>query len=351
MRIALALLAAALFFAGAKPGLAQVRHHVFVVGSSTVYPFTTVVAERFGRSSEYRTPKIEQTGSGGGLKLFCAGLGSTTPDITTASRRITRTEFAQCAANGVDQVVELVIGYDGIVIANAKSGPAYDFSLRDLYLGLARQVPDPEGTQDLVTNPYRDWAAVSPGLEDQPIQVYGPSPVHGTYDALLARVMQPGCMTFPWIAALATTQPDRLRTICQAIREDGAYVEVSGNYNLVIEKLRGDPRALGVLGFNFLDQNSDVIQGASIEGVEPALENIIDGSYGLTRELYVYVKKQHVDSIPGLQAFTEAFTSDAAVGDEGYLWDRGLIPLPDAGRAAMQQIARTMSTLQADDLE
>jgi len=322
-----------------------------VVGSSTVYPFATVAAERFGQASAFRTPKVEQTGSGGGLKLFCDGLGSTTPDMATASRRITRSEVELCAANGVDRIVELVIGYDGILVANAKEGPTYDFSLRDLYLGLARQIPDPEGGHELVANPYHDWAAVSPGLEDQPIHVYGPSPVHGTYDALLDLAMEPGCTTLPSVAALATTAPKRFETVCHTIREDGPYIAVSGNYNLMIEKMRGNPQALGVLGFNYLDQNRDLIQAASIEGVEPTLENIMDGAYGLTRELYLYVKQQHVSRVPGLQAFAEAFTSDAASGDYGYLTDRGLIPLPPARHRAMQEAARNMTPLDPATLQ
>jgi phosphate transport system substrate-binding protein len=351
MRIAIGPVAAALLLAGSGQGLAQMREHVFVVGSSTVYPFATVVAERFGQSSAFKTPKVEQTGTGGGLKLFCAGLGSTTPDIATASRRITRSEVAQCAANGVDRIVELVIGFDGIVIADAKEGPAHDFSLRDLYLGLARQVPDPEGGHDLVANPYRDWAAISPGLEGQAIQVYGPSPVHGTYDALLDLAMEPGCATLPWVAALATTEPARFETVCHAIREDGPYIGVSGNYNLTIEKMRGNPQALGVIGFNYLDQNRDLIQAASIDGIEPTVETIMDGDYELTRELYVYVKQQHVARVPGLQAFAEAFTSDAASGDEGYLSDRGLIPLPAPRRRAMQEAARKMTPLDPAELK
>jgi phosphate transport system substrate-binding protein len=350
MRIGAGLVVA-LCLALAEPGLAGVRDYIFVVGSSTVYPFASVVAERFGGRTGARTPMVEQIGSGGGIKMFCAGLGVLTPDIVTASRRMTRSEIEQCAANGVDQIVELVIGFDGIVLANAKGGPHYDFSLRDLYLGLAQEVPDPEGSQTPVANPYETWAAVSPGLENMPIAVYGPSPVHGTYDAFLELAMEGGCKAFPWIAALAVEDRDRFRAICRRLRDDGAYVEVSGDYDLVVRKLRGNPPAVGVVGFNYLDQNRDFIQAASIEGVEPTLQSIVDGDYGLTRALYLYVKKQHVGAIVGLQAFVAAFASDATAGNDGYLEDRGLIPLAGPQHRQMQEVAETMPTLQASDLD
>jgi phosphate transport system substrate-binding protein len=351
MKLATGVLAVSLVLALAQQGLTQERDELFVVGSSTVYPFVTVAAERFGQPGSFKTPKVEQTGTGGGIKLFCDGLGLSTPDIATASRRMTASEFALCKANGVDQVVEIELGLDAIVIAGASEGPPYDFSLQDLYLGLAQQVPDPEASQTLIANPYKTWAAISPGLENAPIQVYGPSPVHGTYDAFLALAMAGGCKTFPWIAALQGEDEDRFKTICQRIRDNGSYIEVSGNYNLVISKMRGNPQALGILGFNFLDQNRELIHAASIDGVEPMLESVLDGSYPLTRSLYVYAKKAHAPRVPGLQAFLEELTSDAASGEEGYLEDRGLIPLPEDRHAAMQETARAMPTLQPADLE
>ncbi|MFT5501195.1 MAG: phosphate transport system substrate-binding protein [Woeseiaceae bacterium] len=308
------------------------RDYVYIVGSSTVYPFSTVVAEKFGRSSEFRTPKVESTGSGGGLKLFCDGVGVDYPDIANASRAIKQSEIDNCANNGVMEIVEVKIGYDGIVIANATSGESISLSRKDVYLALARDVPGPsEG--GLIQNPYRTWKDVNPTLPDVDIEVLGPPPTSGTRDAFVELAMEGGCKVIPWIKALKESDGDRYKSICHTIREDGVFIEAGENDNLIVQKLEANPSAFGIFGFSFLDQNADKVKGAAIDGSVPTFEAIADGSYPVSRPLYFYAKKAHVDVIPGLRGFLREFTSDRAWGDEGYLSDRGLIPMPIAERS------------------
>lgn len=325
-------------------GLQAGRDYISIVGSSTVYPFAAVGAEQFGRrSSRFKTPKIEATGSGGGLKLFCNGVGVQHPDVANSSRRITASEVRSCAANGVTEIVEVKIGYDGIVLANAKAAPRYDFSLRTVYLALAKHVPDPAGSGRLVPNPYKTWKAIDPKLPDTPIEVLGPPPTSGTRDAFLELAMEGGCNTFPEIAALPS---DEHKAACHTLREgDGAYVEAGENDNLIVNKLNTNPRAFGIFGYSFLEQNSDKVKAASIDGVEPSFETIADGSYAVSRPLYFYVKRAHVDKIPGIREFLREFTSDSAWGDFGYLSDKGLIPLPEDERAAVAERVRALEPL------
>ncbi|HEY5568068.1 MAG TPA: substrate-binding domain-containing protein [Gammaproteobacteria bacterium] len=321
----------ALAACGAGPSQAQaVRDYVSIVGSSTVYPFSTVVAEQFGRSTRFKTPKIESTGSGGGFKLFCAGVGVQHPDITNSSRRITRSEVAQCATNGVTEIVEVKIGYDGIVLAHAKSAAPFDLTLRQVYLALAKRVPDPAGAQELVPNPYRRWSEIDSSLPATRIEVLGPPPTSGTRDAFLELAMEGGCKSFAWVAAL---DDDAYLTACHTIREDGAYIEAGENDNLIVQKLAANPTQLGVFGYSFLDQNGDKVQGARVNGVEPSFDDIAAGRYPISRPLYFYVKAAHVDAIQGIRELLQEFTSDAAWGDFGYLSDKGLIPLPEDERA------------------
>jgi phosphate transport system substrate-binding protein len=310
------------------------RDYVYVVGSSTVYPFSTVVAERFGRSSEFKTPKVESTGSGGGLKLFCEGVGVDFPDITNASRAIKASEVENCARHGVTDIVAVKIGYDGIVIANSVASSQLRLTRRDLYLALARDVPG-GNDGELIANPYRTWAEVSSALPDIRIEVLGPPPTSGTRDAFVELAMEGGCRTISWIAALRATDKNRYRSICQTIREDGAFVEAGENDNLIVQKLAANPVAFGIFGFSFLDQNADKVQAASIDGSEPTFEAIADGSYPISRPLFFYVKKAHVDFVPGLRGFLEEFTSNRSWGDEGYLSERGLIPMPIEERSQM----------------
>jgi phosphate transport system substrate-binding protein len=325
------------------------RDYIFIVGSSTVYPFATVVAENFGRTTKFKTPKIESTGSGGGLKLFCSGVGVEHPDITNASRRIKSSEVDLCASNGVSDIVEVKIGYDGIVLANDKSAPDFELSLRDVWLALAKEVPDPdgeEGVAKMVANPYTTWQDVNPDLPAMKIEVLGPPPTSGTRDAFAELAMEGGCKTFGWVKDLKDADKNAYKAVCHTVREDGAYVEAGENDNLIVQKLQANPAALGIFGFSFLDQNADKLKGSTIEGKKPTFDAIADGEYPVSRSLYFYVKKAHIGVIPGMQEYLAEFTSDKAWGPDGYLADRGLIPMPDAERAEYAADVRNLSLLQ-----
>lgn len=320
------------------------RDYIYIVGSSTVYPFSTVVAERFGRGTEFKTPKVESTGSGGGLKLFCDGVGVDYPDITNSSRAIKQSEVDSCAANGVNDIVEVKIGYDGIVVANAINSKAVNLTSADLFLALAKEVPG-ESDGELVENPYETWAQVNPALPNVRIEVLGPPPTSGTRDAFVELAMEGGCKTIPWISALKSSDSDSYKAICHTIREDGAFVEAGENDNLIVQKLEANPDAFGIFGFSFLDQNTEKVKGAQIDGVAPTFDAIADGDYPVSRPLYFYVKKAHVDVIPGLRGFLREFTSARAWGDEGYLSDRGLIPMPDEERSGIAANVRDLKPL------
>src|SRR5687767_3074094 len=297
-------------------GQAQaVRDYISIVGSSTVYPFATVVAEQFGRrNSNFKTPKIEPTGSGGGIKAFCGGVGVEYPDIANSSRRITASEVADCNKNGVAQIVEVKIGYDGIVLANAKAAPRYQVTLRDIYLALAKDVPDPAGAQRLVPNPYTKWSEINSALPADEISVLGPPPTSGTRDAFNELVMEGGCKKFAWVAALPR---DQYIAACHMLRDDGPYTDAGENDNLIVQKLAASPRQLGIFGYSFLEQNADKVQGAHINGVAPDFDSIADGKYPVSRPLYFYVKKAHVGRVPGIREYVAEFVSDQAVGEYG----------------------------------
>ena len=320
------------------------RDYVYVVGSSTVYPFATVVAERFGRSSEFKTPKIESTGSGGGLKLFCDGVGVDYPDVTNSSRAIKQSEVDSCAANGVTEIIEVKIGYDGIVIANAIGASAMTLSRRDIFLALAKEVPG-KADGELVENPYKTWADVNPDLPASRIEVLGPPPTSGTRDAFVELAMEGGCKTVPWIKALKNSDKNKYKAICHTIREDGAFVEAGENDNLIVQKLEANPDAFGIFGFSFLDQNMEKVKGAKVDAVAPTFDAIADGDYPVSRPLYFYVKKAHVDVIPGLRGYLREFTSERAWGEEGYLSERGLIPMPDEERRQVASAVRELKPL------
>ncbi len=344
---AIVLLAVALAVSPAAAG--QGRDYISIVGSSTVYPFATTVAEQFGKTTRFKTPKIESTGSGGGMKLFCAGLGIETPDITNASRRIKKSEYATCRKNGVREITEVKIGYDGIVLANSKEAPRMNLSKRDIFLALAARVPAPDGGEKLVANPYRTWKEVDPALPDTRIEVLGPPPTSGTRDAFVELAMQGGCSTFAWIKALKKTDKARFKGICHTIREDGAYIEAGENDNLIVQKLEANPRALGIFGFSFLDQNGDRIQGSLVDGEAPTFENIASGSYPVSRPLFFYIKDAHVGVIPGMREYVAEFTSDRAWGEDGYLADKGLIPMSAEERQRYAADAAALKPLILDD--
>ena len=308
------------------------RDYISIVGSSTVYPFATVVAEQFGKTTRYKTPKIESTGSGGGLKLFCAGIGVEHPDITNASRRIKQSEIDKCLNNGVTEIVEVKIGYDGIVLANSKRAKPMKLSRKDIFLALAMEVPDPRGGDKLVANPYRTWKDVNSSLPNKKIEVLGPPPTSGTRDAFVELAMESGAKKFGWLKALRKQNKKQFKAIAHTIREDGAYIEAGENDNLIVQKLDANPSALGIFGFSFLDQNTDKIQGSFVDGVQPTFEAIAAGDYPVARPLFFYVKKAHIGVIPGMEGYLTEFTSEKAWGPDGYLADKGMIPMPDAER-------------------
>ena len=339
------LIAAAVIGAMSVSAQAMARDTINIVGSSTVFPFSTAVAENFGNTSGFKTPKIESTGSGGGMKLFCAGVGVEHPDITNSSRRMKASEFETCKENGVEEIVEVKIGYDGIAIANSKEGPELELTLSDIFLALAKDVPDPKGGDGFVANPYKTWKEVNADLPDLLIEVLGPPPTSGTRDAFVELAMEGGCKTFPTIKALKDSDEDKFKALCQGIREDGAYVEAGENDNLIVQKLEANPSAVGIFGFSFLDQNADKIQGAKVAGVEPTFDSIASGDYPVSRSLYFYVKKAHVGTIPGIAEYVAEFTSDKAWGPEGYLADKGLIPLPDAMRSDVAEASQDLTPM------
>ncbi len=337
------MLVLAFVMAGFAAGAAEARDQIRIVGSSTVFPFSTTVAERFGKSTSFKTPVVEATGSGGGLKLFCAGVGVGHPDIANSSRRIKASEVEMCANNGVAEIIEIKVGYDGIVIANSKKTARYELSLRDIFLALAKDVPD--GSGKLVPNPYKTWKDLNPSLPDTRIEVLGPPPTSGTRDAFVELALEGGCRDFDWIEALRESDKNRYKSICHTIREDGAYVEAGENDNLIVQKLEANPDALGVFGFSFLDQNSDKVQGSKVNGVVPDFDEIANGNYPVSRPLYFYAKKAHVGVIPGMAEFLAEFTGDRAWGEDGYLADKGLIPMLDEEREAWRQKAIGLAPL------
>jgi phosphate transport system substrate-binding protein len=347
MKKALVLIAAAMFalMASNPADAASARDYISIVGSSTVYPFATVVAEKFGKTSSFKTPKIESTGSGGGFKLFVAGVGVEHPDITNSSRRIKASEFEKCAANGIKDIVEIKIGYDGIVMANAKSAPVLKLGRKEIFMALAKEVPDPGGAEKLVPNPYKTWKDVNADLPAQPIEVLGPPPTSGTRDAFVEMAMEGGAKKFAWLADLAKKDEKKFTAVAHTIREDGAYVEAGENDNLIVQKLASNPKAVGIFGFSFLDQNSDKLKGSFIDGIEPTFDQIASGKYPVSRPLFFYVKKAHVDMIPGIREYLIEFTSEKAWGPNGYLSEKGLIPMPDAEREKFRKAAKNLEPL------
>lgn len=317
--------------------IAEARDQIRIVGSSTVFPFSTAVAEQFGRTTSFPTPIVESTGSGGGLKLFCEGVGTNTPDMANSSRRIKASEVALCASNGVTEITEVRIGFDGIVLANAKSGPSLDVSLKQVFLALAKEVPV---NGKLVVNPYTKWNEIDASLPDMEIEVLGPPPTSGTRDAFVELAMEAGCESVEGAAELGLEGK-----ACHIIREDGRFVEAGENDNLIVQKLEANPAAYGIFGFSFLDQNADKMKGATVAGVEPEFENIAAGDYPVSRSLYFYVKKAHAGVIPGIEAYLAEFTSDRASGPDGYLLDKGLIPLPDDQRDLVREQAESLANL------
>lgn len=317
---------------------AQARDQIHIAGSSTVFPFTTVVAERFARQGKFKAPVVESTGTGGGFKVFCEGVGPETTDINDASRPITDSERKNCAAHGVRQIDEFTIGYDGIILAAAlrQAQPMFHLTREQLWQAVAKVVPV---NGRFVPNPFRNWSEIDPALPKRLIHVYGPAPNHGTRDALVELVLQPMCEK---TSASANLDKDERATACSQVREDGGWTDVSEDYSLILEKLRADQDAAGVFTFSYLDQNRDKIEAAKIDGVAASLDTIASGQYPISRPLFIYVKQAHVGVIPGMRRFVREFLSVRAAGPDGYLADKGLIPLPPAELARQNDKARKL---------
>lgn len=312
------------------------RKQIWIVGSSTLYPFIAAAAEQFGRSPDYATPIVEATGTGGGIKLFCEGVGLQNPDIVNASRQMKEKEVSLCHDHGVTEISEFPIGFDGIVLANLKSSPRYHLTRQQLFLALAKVLPDESGK--LVPNTYKYWSDISHELPQTQIAVYGPPPTSGTRDAFVELVMEVQCKNHP---AFVSAFPDeeKRKQQCHQLREDGHFIDAGENDNIIVQKLQNNPTALGIFGYSFLEQNADSMQGSLIEGVSPEFDRIADGSYPVSRSLYIYVKKQHISLISSLKNLVKEIVSEEASGSEGYLAYKGLIPLPEASRKINQKHA------------
>jgi phosphate transport system substrate-binding protein len=328
MKSKLAILFAASLLIASHLANAQVaRDQITVVGSSTVYPFTTKVAEQFGRQGKFKTPKVESTGTGGGIKLFCNGVGPQFPDVANASRRMKAGEFVTCSQNGVKDIVEIKIGFDGLTISGGKSHKINGLTRKDVYLALAKQIPNPSSPTELVANPHKTWKDVNPSLPAIKIEVLGPPPTSGTRDSFAELFMEAGCQQYSWIKSLKDIDEKRYKRVCHTIREDGAYVEAGENDNLIVQKLAANPNALGIFGYSFMEENMDRVKGLNIDGVAPTFETISSTKYPTARPLFVYVKKAHIGVIPGLKEFAVEYVNERAIGEEGYLTDIGLVAL------------------------
>lgn len=332
LRYTTVLVVAATVFAA---GAAEARDQVRVVGSSTVFPFVTAAAEQFGQGGKFKTPIVESTGTGGGFKLFCAGVGADNPDINDASRAMTDSERETCKKNGVTGVTEIAIGYDGIVLAASKKAPVLNLTRQDIFLALARKIPK-DG--QLVDNTNTRWKQVNPSLPDQPILVYGPPPTSGTRDAFAELAMEPVCKDMAEFKAAYADEKERTKA-CHLLREDGKYVEAGEDDNLIVQKLKSDATAYGIFGYSFLEENKASLQGMKIDNVAPEYKNISDNNYKLSRKLYIYVKNDHLGNISGLKEFVQEVASENAMGPDGYMAGKGLIALHDKDRDASRNIA------------
>ncbi|GAA5173474.1 PstS family phosphate ABC transporter substrate-binding protein [Modicisalibacter zincidurans] len=319
-------------------GVAQAREQLRIVGSSTIYPFASYVVEEFGATTDYQTPVIESTGSGGGLKLFCEGVGEDTPDITNASRRIKTSEFERCQQNGVTDITEAVIGYDGIAFAESSSNEPIDLSREQIFLALAAKVPQ-DGK--LVDNPYQKWSDIDPSLPDREISVYGPPTTSGTRDAFEELVMEAASEDMSAYGGDGYTD----------IRSDGAYIDAGENDNLIVKRLAEDTKAFGIFGYSFLEENTDTLIGASIDGVAPTPDAISSGEYPVSRSLFFYIKNQHAESVPAMYEYANLFMTEKMIGPMGYLKGLGLIPLPEEMRSEQRQAVESQEKLELADLK
>ena len=338
---ALALAAAGMIVAGN----AEARDQIRIVGSSTVYPFTTTVAEQFGKSAGMKTPVVESTGTGGGMKLFCAGVGVGHPDATNASRAMKKSEFEDCQKNGVKEVVELKIGFDGLTLAQSKQGPALKLTLGQFFLALAKEVPGADGK--LIANPNKNWSDIDSSLPNIKIEVLGPPPTSGTRDSMHELFMEKGAEQIAALKDLKKADSKAFDKVWKTLREDGAYVEAGENDNVIVQKLEANKNAFGVFGFSFLDENSAKLRGVAFDGTEPTYDNIAGGKYKGSRPLFVYIKKQHVGVVPGIDKFAIEYVSNKALGEDGYLAKKGLVTLPKKELDEVRKNVSGMAPMQA----
>lgn len=342
------LLTASVLALIATPAFAA-RDQIRIVGSSTVYPFTTAVAEAFGKASGMKTPVVESTGTGGGMKLFCAAVGEDSPDFTNASRPMKKSEFADCAKNGVKDIVEIEIGFDGLSVATAKGAPDLKMTKNQLFLALAKMVPDKDGK--LIANPNKMWSDIDKSLPAKKIEVLGPPPSSGTRDSFMELVLEAGALKIDSLKALKEKDAKAFDAVWKSVREDGAYVEAGENDNLIVQKLVANPDALGIFGYSFLEQNAAAVKAVEIDGVLPTYETISGGTYKVARPLFVYAKKQHMDVVPGMKEFIAEYISDKAIGADGYLADKGLVTLPKDVAEKSRTAATSLSVITADGLK
>ena len=316
-------------------GAAAARDQIKIVGSSTVFPYTQAVSEEFSNKTGKAAPVVESTGTGGGFKVFCGGVGESHPDITGASRAIKDSEVKLCAENGVDNISEALIGYDGLSIAHARSAPEIDLTEEQIFLALAAELPDGKG--GFIANPNKKWSDIDASLPAIDIVAFGPPPTSGTRDAFVELVMQDGCKDLAGMADDKKADKDKWEEVCSRMRQDGPFIEAGENDNLIVQRLEADANAVGIFGYSFLYENSDKLKPVKVNGIEPNFDTIADGSYPVARPLFFYVKNAHRDVIPGMKEFIEEYMSEAALGADGYLAERGLTPLSDEKRKEVQE--------------
>lgn len=332
----LTLTAASAVALAALTGAAAARDQIRIVGSSTVFPYTQAVSEEFGNMTGNPAPVVESTGTGGGMKIFCQGVGEDHPDMTGASRAMKESEFALCQQNGVTDITEAMFGYDGLTVAVSRNSQhEWAFTEEQIFRALAAELPNEQG--ELVPNPNTNWSDVDPSLPEVRIEVFGPPPTSGTRDAFVELVMHDACGEIEFFQQLKETDADKWDEACSRMRQDGLFIEAGENDNLIVQRLQANPQALGIFGYSFLYENEDVLMPVAVNGVEPSFDTIVDGSYDVSRPLFIYIKNAHRGVIPGLEEFVTEYVSENAIGPDGYLADRGLTPLPDDQREEVRQ--------------
>jgi phosphate transport system substrate-binding protein len=339
------LLAALVASTLAVPVVAQMRRNIRIVGSSTVYPFTKAVAERFSRTNPgVGAPIVESTGTGAGMKLFCAGVGAQHPDVENASRRIKLSEFKLCAANGVTQITEIQVGLDGLAVATGKSTALSNVTLQELYYALAKT---PFGKP----NATKTWKDVNSRFPAIPIRIYGPPSTSGTRSSIEDLLMDPGCLTSGAMQALKKANEAKYTAVCKGIREDGAYITAGENDNLIVQKLEANPGTVGLFGYSYLEENASRLKGISLNGVAPSYATISSFQYPGARALYIYVKNAHLNAIPGIRQLVAEYAREGTFGPKGYLMSAGLIASPDAARSRAAKFATSMTPMTAAGLK